>query len=120
MGRYDIVFLLHILVNANINLGKEKYSFDISSKDDVIFSLTIKVDSYKVKLVDSYNILAHSLYNFGQTFDLYIRKDIFPYTFVSKETMFYLGNKPSISFYNSNVKKTEYDLVPTYYWSTKL
>ena len=120
MGRYDIVFLIRILLGANTDLGKEKYILSIISKDDVIVCMNIQVGPNTVKLVDSYNILSHSLYKLGETFNLDIKKDIFPYTFVNKETMFYLGKKPYISFYNSNVDKIEYDLIPNYDWSTKI
>lgn len=78
MGRYDIVFLLRILLGANVYLGKEKYSRSIMSREDIIICLTIQVGSHKVKLVDSYNYqLSTSLYDLGQTFDSHVKKNIY-------------------------------------------
>lgn len=43
LGRYDIVFLIKILVVANVNNGKEKYVLSIRSKDENLLCLKIKV-----------------------------------------------------------------------------
>jgi len=98
MGRYDIVFLLKILINANSSHTEEKYRLNIFTKDDLILSLSIKANGHSIKLVDSYNILSHSLKDLGNTFELDIKKDIFPYKFVEREIVFYTGHKPGISF----------------------
>nr|YP_010584220.1 hypothetical protein PEX43_mgp07 [Spathularia flavida]UZT67626.1 hypothetical protein [Spathularia flavida] len=88
LGRYDIYFLLNILVKS------DKYSVNILARDDLILSVSINsnytktksvkdgkpkkgeiqkykdVDvniKYQIKLVDSYNILSHSLDTLAKT-----------------------------------------------------
>lgn len=61
LGGYDVVFLIKILVSANVNLNKDKYILSMQCKDDNILCLTIKVDKYTIKLIDSYNILSFVL-----------------------------------------------------------
>ena len=63
MGGYDFYFLLKILINAN--LKEERYKLDIFTKDNIYLSLTIKARNYQIKLVDSFNILNHSLDKLG-------------------------------------------------------
>lgn len=59
MARYDIVFILKVLIKANINT--HKYKLDIIFRDNSILSLTITANyvkgKYKVRLVDSLYIL---------------------------------------------------------------
>lgn len=117
LGRYDIVFLLKILINANVE--QEKYKLDIYTKNDLILSLKIKVNGHWIKLVDSYNILSHSLKDLGKTFELDTKKDIFPYKFVNRNTIFYCGNVPDKRNYNDDVDKDTYNSIPKVNWSTQ-
>ena len=123
MGRYDIVLLLKILINANS--VKEIYKLDIKTKDDLILSLGIKANGYNIKLIDSYNILSYSLKDLGKTYELNVKKDIFPYQFVNKNTIFYVGHIPEFSYYinyvdvDMDVYQTIYDTILSDGWSTE-
>ena len=123
LGSYDVVLLIKILLSANVNCGEEKYILSIYYKDDKIICLTIKVGVYSIKLVDSWNILAFKLIDMAEMFNLDIKKDIFPYKFVTNETVFYTGRKPAKHFYQyeyeHELDKETYDLIPDLYWGTK-
>ena len=60
-GGFDVVFLLKILDQANINKGFKYYMFDITSRDDLILKLNIRVklnkNIIKISIVDSINLL---------------------------------------------------------------
>lgn len=117
LGRYDIYFLLNILVKS------DKYKISILARDDLILSISIHSNytktktvkdgrpergeiqkykdvevniKYQIKLVDSYNILSHSLDSLAKTYSTDVTKDIFPYNFMNKNTLFYIGVKPSL------------------------
>jgi hypothetical protein len=109
LGGYDIYFLLKVLVNT------DKYKLSLLSRSGKILSLTIKLankSGYSIKLVDSYNILSHKLKDLCVTYVTEVSKDIFPYTFMNRGTLFYDGVKPNISYYNKDVSEKEYNLIP--------
>lgn len=125
LGRFDIYFILKILVNS------EKYKVNILSRGDLILSVTIKSDytvmkkvynkktktynevenkiDYSIKLVDSYNLLTHSLDTLCKTFDTEVVKSIFPYEFMSRNTLFYKGDKPDKKYYDKKLTNKLYD-----------
>ena len=119
LGRYDIAFLLRPLIRENIN--SFKYKLETISRDNLILSLVIskKVGSKTntIKIVDSYNILSHSLKDLCEIYQAETSKDFFPYKFMSKDTLFYVGNKPSKSKYE-NIDKKNYDLI-TKKWNSQ-
>ena len=124
------IFILNVLIKSN------KYKIEILSKDDTILSITIKSvftkikqvkdksknkkkfkeveykANYTIKLVDSYNILSHKLEDLTNTYSTEVRKDIFPYTFMTEQTLFYVGPKPSKDYYNDDVSLTAYNEIP--------
>ena len=91
LGRYDIIFILKTLIKS------EKYEFETTCRDNLVLCLTIydKTTRNSIKLVDSYNLLPHSLRKLGEAYGSETVKDIFPYKFVNKNTLFYSGSKPS-------------------------
>jgi len=45
-----------------------------------------------------------------KSFNCINEKGNFPYNFVNKDNLFYVGDKPSISFYN-NISNKDYDSI---------
>lgn len=115
LGRYDVVFLLKTLIQAN--LKEDIYKLEIISRDDLILSFMISkkinTKNYKIKIVDSYNILSHSLKDLCKAYKSETVKDIFPYEFMTKDTLFYIGDKPAISMYN-DLNKVIHNETPRY------
>lgn len=120
LGRYDIAFLLRPLIRENMN--DFKYKLETISRGPLILSLIIskKVGgkTNTIKIVDSYNILSHSLKDLCEIYQADISKDFFPYKFMNKNTLFYSGDKPSKSYYEDIDKKT-YNLI-TNNWNSQL
>jgi len=79
-----------------------------------IITLTIKSKTKygkifpKLKFSDSICILPSSLDNLGKSFDVSTKKDVFPYTFVSKDNLNYKGKLPDFSYYK-NITQDEYN-----------
>jgi DNA polymerase type B, organellar and viral len=112
-------------------------------KDNDIISITIrhKVLKMKIKLFDSFHFINSSLDDmFGsacacwadarrtpppkrgaepeKTFECVVKKGKFPYKFVNKNKLFYIGNKPDISYYE-NISKEDYNNIINHNWNIK-
>jgi hypothetical protein len=115
LGRFDIVFILKTLLKTN-SIYPDKYSYNLNFREDLILSIEIstkiKGKTYTIKLVDSYNLLNSSLSDLCKTFDTETKKSFFPYNFVNRKTLFYLGNKPNKDYYNIDICECEYEKVP--------
>lgn len=120
-GRFDVVFILKVIITTN-ELHPNKYAYNIIFRDDVILSIEIssKINNknYTIKLVDSYTLLQSSLSKLCKTFDTEVKKSVFPYDFVNKYNLFYVGNKPDIKYYN-NIDIQSYNEVHNNNWSLK-
>ncbi len=115
LGNYDSIFLLKVIIDACIRLP-DKYQVDVIVRNEIILSILIskKVGNktYNIKIVDSYNFLSSKLSKLCKTFKCDVEKGIFPYRFVTSETLFYLGKKPDINFYEDiDVDDLDQDLV---------
>lgn len=66
----------------------------------ILISRKMGSKTYTIKIVDSYNILTTSLAKLCITFNCVVQKGYFPYNFVTNNTLFYIGDKPNLSFYN--------------------
>lgn len=120
-GRFDVVFILKVIITTN-ELNPNKYAYNIIFRDDVILSIEIssKINNknYTIKLVDSYTLLQSSLSKLCETFDTEVKKSVFPYDFVNKYNLFYVGNKPDIKYYN-DIDIKSYKEVHNSNWSLK-
>jgi len=120
MGRFDVVFILRVLIKANEVSNNTKYSYNLVFRDDIILALNIstKVNNktYTIRLVDSYNLLQSRLSKLCDTFDTEVKKSYFPYEFVKKNNLFYIGDKPEIKHYNK-IDVSTYNEIPVKNWS---
>src|SRR5258706_241396 len=105
---------------------KNKYYYDKNNnikltpvwKDNSIISLVIKFNKIKITLLDSLQLIPGSLDNILKSFECNTKKGNFPYKFVNKDNLNYIGNKPSKNFYN-NISELEYNNIPTDNWDLK-
>ena|ERR1700742_96496 len=89
LGRFYSIFILKSLIlNPNINLVP-------LWKDNSILSLTINYLEIKITLLDSFQLIPDNLENILNSFKSITPKGKFPYSFVNKNNLFYIGNKPS-------------------------
>jgi len=115
LGNYDSIFLLKVIIDACFR-HPDKYQVNVIVRNEIILSIIIskKVGNktYNIKIVDSYNFLSSKLSKLCKTFKCDVEKGIFPYRFVTSETLFYLGKKPDINFYEDiDVDDLDLDLV---------
>lgn len=116
LAGFDSVFIVkHLSLQNQIfteNGIKDHYYFETITRDKGIIKLIVKrVIDKRVKsvtLLDSYALLNSSLDNLSKSYNLIEKKTVFPYKFVSENTLFYVGNTPGIKFYNS-ISKKEYN-----------
>lgn len=99
-------------------LHERDYQYKIKPifRDDKILKITIskkindKVKSFSIK--DSYAILNNSLEKLGASFNISVRKGLFPYKFSKENKLFYIGYTPDISYQNA-ISKSEYSKLIT-------
>lgn len=127
LGGYDIVFLLKVLKQANQVKGFEYYKIETILRDSKILKCVVRVKTpsghNKITLVDSYNLLTDNLDNLSKSFGSQVKKGLFPYSFVTSNTLNYIGNTPSRDYYIVRNKKVELEHYNTMFrpdWNLKL
>lgn len=127
LSEFDIYFILPTLNRINqVYPNKFEFKNGLVFRDAKIISMKIstKVQTeksskvYSIKLVDSLKLLNSSLDNLCKTFNTNVQKSYFPYNFVKKDTLFYVGDKPSIEYYE-HIDKNVYNSINKYDWSTE-
>src|ERR1700738_4798651 len=83
MGKFDIVYIYKVLEDYNLQLNKKHYDLSTNYKDNKMLKLVIKIKLNKKKyikitLIDSYNILRHSLDALNKYFKNYIKDSKLP------------------------------------------
>nr|YP_009487322.1 hypothetical protein [Russula virescens]AWB36224.1 hypothetical protein [Russula virescens] len=115
LTKFDIVFLLkylikHVQVNPIIHKGRI-IQLNINYGPDLQYNLNFK---------DSYLMLLSSLEKLGKSFNIEIKKSIFPHLFVNKYNLNYIGEVPNISNF-FKISENEYLNYKKYYsfWNLK-
>ena len=126
LGGFDSVFILNILKTANVNLGFDYYKLNYTFKDNKLLKLEIRVEInsntpkesgyYKITLIDSYRLLRGSLYDLSRAFKLDTVKVHFPHKFVNINTINYVGNTPSMEYWD-NISLEEYEELRNKVWN---
>ena len=70
-------------------------------------------------MVDSLNILNSSLEKLADSFKIKKGKGHFPYLFVNKNNLYYIGDKPEKNFY-TNISDLEYNEIEISNWNLKI
>lgn len=107
LGRFDVVFLLKILLDFNLSLEKDKYIVTPFYRDNQVLRLTVSIltkqgkkkSKINIHFVDSLNFLNSSLDKLCKDFEVETSKGIFPYSFVNKNNLNYVGPTPDMVFY---------------------
>lgn len=112
----QLFFLLKILKQLNYDLVQEYYKIkelcrnnkilklEIKVKKSLIYSKQSKVGAKKdpsyntITIVDYLNILNQSLYKLCRSFNLPVTKGDFPYLFIKRDTLNYVGNTPGYEY----------------------
>jgi len=87
-------------------------------KENTILSLSIKYKKFKITLLDSLQLIPGTLESILKSFKCSLQKGFFPYKFVNKDNLFYVGDKPSKDFYKE-IELSEYLKVPNNNWDLK-
>jgi hypothetical protein len=112
LGRFDIIFIHKILLDYNSKIESEgglaKYILEPLYRDNQIIRLIVKLKKKKEKdikiaFVDSLNILNSKLAQLCIDYNVETIKGIFPYSFVNKDNLNYIGPVPDIKFYKNNI-----------------
>ena len=69
--------------------------------------------------MDSFNLLNNSLDKLCKDFNVTLGKGIFPYNFVNKHNINYIGPTPDLKYYNSNISPSLYKEMNVKNWSLK-
>ena len=102
LSNFDSLFLLDILQNNfDISLIRNKGRLISMKISKTVPSLLHKdkVSVISLTFFDSYQLLPSSLRKLALSFNTSQKKDIFPYNFVNKDNLNYIGHVPSMEFY---------------------
>jgi len=106
---YDGIYLMKAIMQIVRDPKRIKVSMD---EDRNYIKIVIKTDKGDITILDSYKIVRGSLDNRLSDFGIPYRKGIFPYTFMSKDNLFYKGDKPDKEYYPITVSDNDYNNLP--------
>ena len=91
----------------------DNYTVKAVWKEDKVLSVTIKnnENKRKIKILDSMQFVSGSLRDILVSFKCTIKKGFLPYSFVNKENLYYIGNKPDIKYFE-NITLDDYEQLP--------
>nr|YP_010697791.1 DNA polymerase [Porodaedalea chrysoloma]WCF76752.1 DNA polymerase [Porodaedalea chrysoloma] len=124
MGNFDIIYIYKTLKEFNLHYQQEYYKLETLYKENKMLRLTVKVKSknnkyIKITFFDSLNILSSSLSKLAKDFGVETQKGFFPYNFVNKESLNYIGETPDMKYYK-NISPQEYkEIYSKYFISNK-
>jgi hypothetical protein len=113
LSKFDAYFILKIIYRI----------FDVKPmyKDRNILHLDLTLKTTKpnrnvynkkrMVLKDSYLLLPESLKRLGTAFNTNIQKGYFPYDFVNKDRLEYIGMIPDYQYFKNQLTRTEYDVI---------
>lgn len=119
-SKFDLVLLINYLLNREDTtipnvIYKNGNFLQLTVEKKVVknYNGKVKTMDLRFKFKDSYLLLQNSLAKLGESFNVDVRKDIFPYKFPNKDNLCYIGEVPlleyfdnvSIDKYNEYVKK---------------
>jgi hypothetical protein len=125
LGRFDVIFLHKILLDYNLTRTEDKYILEPFYRDNQIIRLIVKTKInkkvIKIAFVDSLNLLNSSLSQLCKDYGVgsQTTKGVFPYSFVNKDNLLYIGQKPDIKFYNKNIDLSIYNTIPSDQWDLR-
>jgi hypothetical protein len=117
LGRFDGVEILKGIKNSNNYEVKGIWKSD----ENKLLSLTIteKGTRKSIHLLDSISLFNFaSLENILKSYQIGGEKGVFPYSFVNKDNLDYIGNKPNIKYYD-NITLKVYNSISKENWSMK-
>ena len=126
LGGFDVFYILKVLTifNEGVESKDDEYKLNWVFRDSTVLKLTISkdVDGHKrtLTICDSLARLDKSLDKLAKSFNVETQKGVFPHKFSTKANLFYVGDTPSIFYYNdmTDKKYKELDLFKTN-WSFK-
>jgi hypothetical protein len=107
-SNFDYMFLIKVLF--------ENFKVKTNFKDNKVINLIYQSkdnDKSKIFIFDSYLILPSSLRILALKYKIADLKGYFPYTFVSENTLDYIGPTPDISLFNG-ISADEYEGLLSY------
>lgn len=124
MAKFDSAFLLNNLI--------KKFKVTPIMKDGKLLSLTLikkqpemvseigikKFPRITLYIKDSFLLIPTSLKDAAISFNV-LHKGIFPYNFVNKNRLNYIGSTPSYIYYESQISKQNYESIKIENWSCK-
>jgi hypothetical protein len=113
LSKFDAIFLLKCLRSLDFKLSPK-------FKDNGVFmcKITNTFTKKSIKILDSQLIFNTSLREVCKNFNTVVQKGIFPYKFVNKDNLFYIGDKPAFKYYR-DINKKDWDEIPNNNWNIK-
>lgn len=130
LGNYDVIFIYNALIKANEDKGFNYYILKSTFREDTIIKLDVKIytnldnknsnNSIKISFVDSLNLLNSSLNKLATDFNVETKKGNFPHSFVNRNNLNYIGNKPDYQYFiDSGLTNIDYNKIYKFNWNLK-
>lgn len=115
---YDGVFILNKLKAYNNSIGEEFFQIKAFYKDSRILKLEVINNKNKIIFADSANLLRGKLRDLAKSFGLEMGKGFWPYKFISRNTLNYIGDTPSYDYWE-DVSLDDYNKLIKPDWNLK-
>jgi hypothetical protein len=114
LGRFDSILLLSAVLESN------NYKVKGMWKDNTIISLNIKnlKNGIKIKIFDSLLLMKEKLRDLLKSYNCETLKGIFPYRFMNKNRLNYIGERPELKYYDG-IDIDEYERLDMTSWNAK-
>lgn len=107
LARFDSRLILEALGMMS-DVSCRLWGRDMTNIFKMRISKKVGSRSYNITLLDSMYQLPFKLDVLGKKFNTEVKKSVFPYGFVNKDTLFYKGETPAFKYYNGKLTETEY------------
>ncbi len=110
LSGFDAIFIIHSLIKFH-NMKVEPFY-----KANKLYSLSLTYQDkenknkkiYKIVFKDSYLLLGSSLRKLGKDFNVETQKGFFPYSFVSRNKLNYIGKIPDYKYFTNDLNFNDY------------
>ncbi len=118
LARFDSRLILEAL-GLMKGVSARLWGRDMNNIFKIRISKKIAKKSINVVLLDSFYMLPFKLDLLGIKFDTDVKKTSFPYTFVRRDSLFYIGPAPSLTHYADKIEMFDYVLLKEKPWDMK-
>jgi hypothetical protein len=110
-------------VDYNRKIGSKIFTFEFTHRDKTVLKAKIFKNTKTVKssiiICDSFAILIKNQRELSKDFEVEHLKSVFPHSFASEKTLFYIGETPKIYYYREILPDLSEEAYKELYYSER-